>query len=119
MGFDFEHVEDIFQEKNFDIISLDNTENPDIVRMTVVHDLHPEAEVIIEIISKKEVNENGEEEEVMEMQFTGPDEYTDEEAKQVLEEVMKTFVEIIEKAIPEEPKIPESNEESNEEENED
>ena len=95
-------VKDILEENNFQITNVEQI-SPEMTKLTVIHNLHPEEEIQIDIVSRVEDGE-----EVMEMQFTGPDVWTDEEAKQVLQEVMDTLVKVIEKGLEEEPVIPET-----------
>jgi len=109
MGFNEDHVMEILGDSNFEIVGLETPEE-NITRLTIVHELHPDDEVQIDIVSKTEDGED-----VMEMNFTGPDIWTDEEAKAVLQQVMDTLVRVIETALEEEPPAEESSEESSEE----
>lgn len=84
-------VTEVLEEQNFEILSMEPIPEKHTTRLIVVHDIHPENEVFVDLVS---IDENGEE--VLEMQFTGPDEWTDEEAKQCLQDVMNTLVKIIE-----------------------
>jgi len=62
--------------------------------LTVVHDLHPDIETTVTLVSK-DANGN----DTMYLNFDGPDDYTDDEARQVLQEVLDVLVEMIEKAL--------------------
>jgi hypothetical protein len=113
MAVDQELVDEVLAENNFTITGMESDPDKDITRLSVVHNLHPEDSIFIDIVSK---DENGED--IMEMQFTGPEVWTDEEATQVLQEVMDTLVKVVEKAIgdeveeaiPDEPQDPEEGE---------
>ena len=94
MGFDTDHVTKILQEESFEILSMEQDPDTDILVLTMVHDLHPDNQFTVSLVSKDEEGND-----VMNMQFDGPDEYTETEAKQVLQEVMDTLVVIIEKAL--------------------
>ena len=87
-------IEDVLQENNFTILSVEQDPEKPITYMEINHNLHPEENIQILVIGKEE---NGEE--TMEMQFNGPDVWTDEEAKGVLQEVMDTLIDIIERAV--------------------
>ena len=87
--FGVDDVLPLIEAENFTILSI-NTDDPNNTSLIVVHDLHPETEATITL--KHDDNE----ENMDVMEFNGPDEYTEEEAKQVLQEVMNLFIKIIE-----------------------
>jgi len=94
MAFNADFVAEMMVDQDFEIVLLEaNPETNDLV-MTVVHDIHPEIETKVSLVTK---NEDGED--VMNLQFDGPDEYTKEEATKVLQEVMDALVIMIEKAL--------------------
>jgi hypothetical protein len=97
MALDTDFVTQELANSNFNIIDMVTDPETDDVVLSVIHDIHPDIEVVIKLITSKD------DKEVMEMVFEGPDEYTDEEAKQVLQEVMDFLVQAIEKALVEQP----------------
>jgi len=94
MSVDKDIVESVLEGENFEIISMEPIPDKDITRLTIVHDIHPDDEVTVDLVAKDEDGND-----IMEMQFTGPDIWSDEEAKQCLQEVMDTLVKVIEEAI--------------------
>ena len=84
-------------DSNFEILDIINDPESEDLSLKIIHDVHPDIEIMIRLITRKD------DEDVMEMVFDGPDEYTDEEAKMVLQEVMDFLVESIEKALKETP----------------
>jgi len=88
-------VSQILLDKNFDILRID-VETEHITSFLIVHDLHPEEEIDVRLVSQQEDGNDA-----MELQFNGPDVYTDEEAKVVLNDVMQALIEIIEIAVEE------------------
>jgi hypothetical protein len=97
MALDTDFVTQELANSNFNIIDMVTDPETDDVVLSVIHDIHPDIEVVIKLITSKD------DKDVMEMVFEGPDEYTDEEAKQVLQEVMDFLVQAIEKALDEQP----------------
>ncbi len=89
-------VGEILQDEKFTIVNLEVDPDTNETSFIVVHDLHPEDEVEVRLVSKDEDGEDS-----MQLQFSGPDSYTDEEAKVVLHEVMEVILKIIDKAIAE------------------
>lgn len=88
-------VTSMMDDYDFTILSIDPVEDEKITQFIVVHDLHPEEEVTLRLVSKTEEGE-----EVMNMEFNGPDIYTEDEGKQVLQEVMDFLVAVIDEAVP-------------------
>jgi len=97
MGFNKEFITEKLAESNFDIIDMQHDDN-DILRITIVHEIHPGIEVIVSVIGDETSEEDS-----MVLQFDGPDDYTDDEAKQVLQEVMDVLIAVIAAAIEESP----------------
>ncbi len=95
--FDTDFVAAIIENYNFTIVDMIEQPDENKTGFIIIHDIHPEEEVEIFLISK---DENGED--VMTMDFNGPDVYTNDEAKAVLQEVMDMFVEVIRAASIEE-----------------
>ncbi len=87
-------VGEILQDENFTIVDVSVDQDTNNTTFIVVHDLHPEDEVRVQLVSNEADGEDS-----MQLQFEGPDNWTDEEAKQVLQEVMDTIVKIIEEVI--------------------
>jgi hypothetical protein len=111
MALDTDFVTQELVNSNFNIIDMVTDPETEDVVLKVIHDIHPDSEVVIKLVTSKG------DKDVMEMVFEGPDEYTDEEAKQVLQEVMDFLVQAIEKALAEQPnpvmeEIPEEGESS-------
>ncbi len=104
-------VGDLLQDENFTIVDLEVDTETDETTFIIIHNLHPEDEVRIKLVTNKDAKEEGDGEDAMQLQFTGPDQWTDDEAKQVLHEVMDVITKIIEKAIEDHP-IPETIEDS-------
>jgi hypothetical protein len=97
MGFNTDFVLDKLLETDFEILDMvTNPESGDI-ELKIKHDLHPDIELIIKLITRKD------DEDVMEMEFMGSDEYTEEEATKVLQDVMDFLVSAIERALEEVP----------------
>ena len=94
MSLNNDYVTQKLQEKQFQILDMEQDPDSSTLVLTVIHEIHPEVEVFISLIS---MDEDGND--TMEMKFDGPDDYTDMEAKQVLQEVMDTLVEIIENGL--------------------
>jgi len=86
----------ILEQENFTIIDTLPEEDNLIKGFIIIHDLHPEEEITISFV---EEDSNGEK--LDKMEFTGPDVYTEEEAKQVLQEVMDVFTKIVVDSIDE------------------
>jgi len=100
-------IENKLNENNFNILSMENDPDTGNSRLEVNHNLHPEDNVIIDLIVSQDGSEN------IEMQFTGPDVWTDEEATGVLQEVMDVLVDIIKAKIGEdEEEITEENQDA-------
>ena len=91
---DQERVDSILSEERFSVLAMESDPEEKFTRLVVVHEVHPEDEVFIDILTKDEDDED-----ILEMQFSGPDTWTEEEAKEVLQDVMDTFVKIIESAV--------------------
>ncbi len=89
-------VGEILQDEKFTIVDVTVDPDTEDTVFIVVHDLHPEDEVQVKLVSNEEDGEDS-----MVLQFDGPDVYTDEEAKLVLHEVMDVIVKIVENAISE------------------
>ena len=89
----------ILQDFNFTIVDLTVDQEANETEFTIVHDIHPEDEVVIKLFSEDKDEESGED--AMTLGFEGPDSYTASEAKQVLNEVMEVIVKIVEQAIEE------------------
>jgi hypothetical protein len=111
MALDTDFVTQELVNSNFNIIDMVTDPETEDVVLKVIHDIHPDSEVVIKLVTSKG------DKDVMEMVFEGPDEYTDEETKQVLQEVMDFLVQAIEKALDEQPnsvmeEIPEEGESS-------
>ncbi len=89
-----DEVGKVLQDYNFTIVEL--IADPDTTDTTfvIVHDLHPEDEVTIKLISEGEDGEDA-----MNLQFQGPDEWTEDEAKIVLNEVMEMIITVIEQSV--------------------
>jgi hypothetical protein len=97
MGFNTDFVLDKLLETDFEILDMVTDPDSGDIELKVKHDIHPDIEVIIKLVTPKD------DDDVMEMEFFGPDDYTDEEAKRVLQDVMDFLVETIEKALDEVP----------------
>jgi len=97
MAVNTDFVTEELMNSNFEIIEMLPDQESGDIDFRIKHDIHPEIEVVIKLITRKD------DEDVMEMMFEGPDEYTDEEAKQVLQDVMDFLVSTIEKAVTEQP----------------
>jgi len=93
-----DEIIDLMVDYDFKIISVTNTPDASIV-LVVKHDLHPEIEANIILNTIPETEDGEEVESVMNMTFEGPDDYTDEEARLVLQEVSDFLVAAIEKAV--------------------
>ena len=91
-----ELVEEILRDKNFTIVDLSVDHETNETFFIVVHDVHPEEEVIIKLVSNDVDGDDA-----MQLQFEGPAVYTDDEAKVVLNEVMEVLLAIIDKATEE------------------
>ncbi len=97
MGFNEDFViDEIMSNADFEILSQEMVEGN--VVLTVVADIHPDDEFKVTLITKDDTGED-----TMLLQFDGPDEYTEEEAKIVLQQIMDLLVNIIEKALDEVP----------------
>jgi len=94
MALNTDYVTEQLIEQDFNILDMVQDPETDILVLTIVHDLHPDDEFKVSLISKDEDGND-----TMQMQFDGPDIYTEEEAKQVLQEVMDVLVTIIENAL--------------------
>jgi len=99
MSFDKNFVTDKILESNFDVIDMEQEENGTL-RIKITHDIHPDIPVIISVISE---GENEVDDDTMTLQFDGPDQYTDVEAKKVLQEVMDLLIHIVEQSLEESP----------------
>jgi hypothetical protein len=102
MALDTDFVTQELANSDFEILSMVTDPETEDVVLTIIHDIHPDIEIFIKLITSKE------DKDIMEMVLEGPDEYTDEEAKQVLQEVMDFLVQSIEKALVEQPDIVEN-----------
>lgn len=97
MGFNEDFVVDeILLDTDFEIMNQEEIDGEMV--LTIVHNMHPDDEFKVKLVTK-----DAEGEDTMVLQFDGPDSYTEEEAKQVLQEVMDMLVKVIEKAIDEAP----------------
>ena len=112
MSVNNELIQEVLESRNFVITEMESDPDKGITRLHVYHNTHPEDLVYVDLVAA--INE-GSEEETVEMQFQGPDVYTEDEARQVLQEVMDTLVTVIETGIeqdmseifPEDPEDPE------------
>jgi hypothetical protein len=109
MGFNTDFVVEKLAETNFEILEIDNDPDTGNIDLKIKHDIHPDIEVLIKLITKEDSGDD-----TMEMEFIGPDEYTDEEAKQVLQDIMDFLVGAIEKALEEVPTPVDTDENSDE-----
>ncbi len=89
-------VGEILQNEKFTIVDLSVDPVTSDTVLIIIHDLHPEDEVTVKLVSDKVDGEDS-----MQLQFEGPDCWTDAEAKRVLNEVMEVIMKIIEKAVEE------------------
>ncbi len=97
MGFNEDFViDEIIDNAEFEILGQKMVKGN--VVLTVVADIHPDDEFKVTLITKDDTGED-----TMLLQFDGPDEYTEEEAKIVLQQIMDLLVNIIEKALDEVP----------------
>lgn len=103
MSLNDDYVTEKLGEQPFQIINMEQDPESGNMVLTVIHEIHPDIEVSVSLISKTEDGED-----TMELQFDGPEDYTDEEAKQVLQEVMNTLVTIIESSVEDNPEPVES-----------
>jgi len=87
-------VSEILLDENFTIVELKTDPETSDTLLTIIHDLHPEDEILVKLVSTKEDGEDS-----MQLQFEGPDNWTDEEAKTVLNEVMEVMSKVIDKAV--------------------
>jgi hypothetical protein len=97
MGFNTDFVLDKLAEIDFEIIDMVSDPESGDMELRIKHDLHPDIEVTIKLVTSKN------DDDVMEMEFIGPDDYTDDEAKKVLQDVMDFLVSTIERALEESP----------------
>jgi hypothetical protein len=84
-----DHIQNILVEENFTILRMIDDDEQGRAGFVISHASRPDDEINIFKIS----NDQGEADQIA---FEGPDEYTEEEAKQILNEVMETFIKIIE-----------------------
>ena len=97
MGFNEDFViDEIMDNAEFEILGQKMVKGN--VVLTVVADIHPDDEFKVTLITKDDTGED-----TMLLQFDGPDEYTEKEAKIVLQQIMDLLVNIIEKALDEVP----------------
>ncbi len=89
-----DEVSEILLKQKFSIVELTADPVTNDTIMTIIHDLHPEDEVTVKIISKEQDGEDS-----MELKFEGPDNYTDAEATLVLHDVQDVMIAIIQKAV--------------------
>ncbi len=89
-------IGEILQDEKFTIVDVSVDPETDETSFTVVHDVHPDDEVQIKLVSNEEDGKDS-----MTLEFNGPDIYSDEEAKEVLNEVMEVIVKIVEQAVKE------------------
>ncbi len=87
-------VGEIMQDYNFSIVELIADPDTSDTAFIIIHDLHPEDEIKIALVSNGEDGEDS-----MELKFEGPDQWTEDEAKIVLHEVMNMVTAVIEKAV--------------------
>ncbi len=87
-------VGEVLQDYNFTIVELISDPDTKNTVFKIVHDLHPEDEVTIKLISEGEDGEDA-----MNLQFEGPDEWTEDEATMVLNEVMEMIIYVIEQTV--------------------
>jgi len=113
MGLETDFVVNKLLDSDFEILEMIREPDSEDITLRVIHDIHPETEVMIKLVTGSDENNN----EVTTMLFEGPDIYTDEEAEKVLQDVMDFLVTTIESAVIEDPDIISNNETSNEENN--
>ncbi len=89
-----DEVGEILQDQEFTIVNLSVDPDTDDTTFIVVHDLHPEDEVRIKLVSNEEDGKDS-----MTLEFEGPDVYTDTEAKKVLNDVMAVILKVVENAV--------------------
>ncbi len=87
-------IGEIMQDYNFSIVDLVADPDTTDTAFIIVHDLHPEDEIKITLVSNEVDGEDS-----MELKFEGPDEWTEDEAKIVLHEVMAMVTAVIEEAV--------------------
>lgn len=95
------YVTEKLQEQNFQILDMTTDPETEFLVLTVVHNIHPDIEFNITLITKDASGDD-----TMEMQFNGPDDFTDEEAKQILQEIMDVLINIIKTAVEDGESIP-------------
>jgi len=100
MSLNNDFVTEELNKQPFEIINMVPAGEDQNLVLTIIHELHPEVEATVTLISKTVDGED-----TMEMQFDGSSEYTDTEAKQVLQNVMDTLVSIITKGLDEMPSV--------------
>jgi flagellar basal body-associated protein FliL len=86
-----DHVQAILVEENFTILRMIEDDEQDRAGFVISHVSRPDDEINIFLVSN-------EQDEAAQITFEGPDEYTEDEAKQILNEVMDAFIKIIEVA---------------------
>ncbi len=82
------------QDEKFTIVEIVTDPETENLTFTIVHDMHPDDELVIELVSNESDGEDS-----MQLRCEGPDSYTEVEAKQVLQEVMDVIVKVVEEAI--------------------
>lgn len=98
MGLDTDYVAEKLDKEPFEILNMEQEEGSTTIVLTVVHELHPEQEFMVSLLSENEEGEDS-----MTLQFDGPDDFTDDEAKMILQQIMDTLVNIIEMNLDDNP----------------
>ncbi len=83
-----EAIDTAFDENGIDIVDVVTQTDPQKIVMQVRSSIHPEAEQI-------QVTMNFKDDSPTTLDFAGPDEYSEEEGKQVLEAVMQSLVTLL------------------------
>ena len=71
-------VGELLQDSDFTIVDLEVDQDTNDTVFTIVHDLHPEDECLVKLVSNEADGEDA-----MILEFEGPDSYTEEEAKKI------------------------------------
>jgi hypothetical protein len=95
-----DYVTTKLSEQDFNILDMVPEPETGFLVLRMTHNLHPNVEFTVTLITL-----DSEGNDTMEMRFDGPDDFTDEEAKQVLQEVMDILIHIIEQSIGDQPSL--------------
>ena len=94
--------DDILDKYGFDIIdTIPPSEEEPRLRLIIIHDLHPEDPITVFVVDDPE-NDT-----VSLLEFEGPDVWTEEEAKGVLQQIMNALVEMVESYVKDTDNLPE------------